>query len=90
MLARLQMSVDKCIVDMSGLPHKVFTHCQHQLTWKGKVQGRFDNKALVACLQGLFMCEGLEKNALLKDHSGHTGSRMYVNSICFMKMPPNV
>jgi hypothetical protein len=75
MLGRLQMGIDECIEEYQKLSSKVFTHCQHRITWRGKVQGRFDHEALAAGVQDLLVRKQLDKDTLLKDPKNHVGCR---------------
>lgn len=69
MLGRLEMSVDECIKEYRKLADDVFTKCKHRLTWRGKVQGRFNHEALAEGIRDLLERRGIDKDALLKDSS---------------------
>lgn len=75
MLGRLRMDVDECITEYKRLSSQVFTHCKHRLTWRGKLQGRFDHDALERGIKALLMARNESEDALLKDPLGQRGYR---------------
>jgi hypothetical protein len=46
MLGRLHMLVDECIEEYKKLSPSIFTQIHHRVNWRGRLQGRFDHKAL--------------------------------------------
>jgi hypothetical protein len=62
------MSVQQCIRAYISLSEKVFQkQHRHPVTIRGKIQGRFDSKALEQAAKDLLREQHLEDNALLKD-----------------------
>jgi hypothetical protein len=67
MLGRLKMSVAECIAAYLSLSDRVFRKTRHQVTVKGKVQGRFDSEELARAVREVVKQQGLQEDALLKD-----------------------
>lgn len=83
MLGRLRMSVDECIEEYKKLSTRVFTHCQHRITWRGILQGRFDGEALVDGVQGLLVRKCMNKDELLQD-SASSSCKTSVSPECLV------
>lgn len=67
MLGRLNMGVDECIDAYLQLSDMVFHKKRHGVTWKGKIQGRFDSDELEWAVKQIVRGRGLQDDALLKD-----------------------
>jgi hypothetical protein len=67
MLGRPRMSVADCINAYLSFSDRVFRKTQHQVTVKGKMQGRFDAEGLAQAVEELVKQQGLPEDALLKD-----------------------
>lgn len=67
MLGRLRMTVDDCIDAYTSLSDKVFEKKSHQVTVKGKLQGRFDKVELEGAVKQILVDRSFDKDALLKD-----------------------
>ena len=82
MLGRLRMSVDECIATYQLLSSTVFTKVCHRLTWRGQVQGRFDDDALVSCVQDVLAKNGFAKGELLKNSDNQSSCKTYATIQC--------
>jgi hypothetical protein len=67
MLGRLKMSVSDCITAYLSLSDRVFRKTRHQVTVKGRVQGRFDAEELARAVKEVVKQQGLQEDAPLKD-----------------------
>ena len=67
MLGRLKMSVPDSIAAYLLLSGRVFRKTSHRVTFKGKVQGRFDSEELARAVREVVKQQGLHEDALLKD-----------------------
>ncbi|KAF2023222.1 phospholipase, patatin family protein [Setomelanomma holmii] len=68
MLGRLQMSVADCIAAYLSRSKRIFCQSRHQVTIKGKMQGRFDSEELACAVREVVSAQGLTEDALL-EHS---------------------
>jgi patatin-like phospholipase/acyl hydrolase len=75
MLGRLEMGIDECIAKYTELSDKLFKKYQHRVSWKLKVQGRFDSEILAQEVRSLLKDSKLNEDTLLKDPKNHAGCR---------------
>ena len=63
------MNIGDCIKAYIKLSGKVFTkkHCLPVKNPKGRLQAKFDTKALEQAIKDIVLDSGLEENALLKE-----------------------
>jgi hypothetical protein len=71
------MSVTNYIIAYLSLSDRVFRKTRHQVTAKGKVQGRFDSEELARAVREIVKQRGLPDDALLKD-APNAGCKVYV------------
>lgn len=79
MLGRLRMTVDECIAAYASLSRKVFEKKGHRARLDGRLQGRYDAKALEQAVQQILAENGHDKDALLKD-SSDGACKVYVDA----------
>ena len=62
------MSIRDCIDAYIRLSDKIFEKIHHSpVSWKLRVQGRFDHEALETAIKDVIISAGLQEDALLKD-----------------------
>lgn len=61
------MGVGECIDAYLQISANVFQKKRHAVTWKGKIQGRFDSGELERAVKQVVRERGLQDDALLKD-----------------------
>lgn len=66
MLGRLRMSIPDCIQAYLELADEVFDKKRHRFSYGGKVQGRFDAKALEHAIKKVLQDQNLNEDELLK------------------------
>jgi hypothetical protein len=69
MLGRLKMSVSECIDAYLALSDRVFRKTKSRITFKGRIQGRFDSGELARSVKKVVTKQGLQEDALLKEES---------------------
>jgi patatin-like phospholipase/acyl hydrolase len=68
MLGRLRMSVDQCIKAYHELMPAIFEKAKHRYSFsKGKLQGRYDGKALEDGIQRILKSRNMQPDTPLKD-----------------------
>jgi hypothetical protein len=68
MLGRLKMSIDECEDAYISLSERVFQRTHYlPVTLGGRLQGRFDSRALEMAIKETLRERGLPEEALLKD-----------------------
>jgi patatin-like phospholipase/acyl hydrolase len=70
MLGRLGMTVEQCIIAYERLSPEIFTKLHHRLKINGKLQGRFDHKAIEKGVKDLLRDKGIDEELLMYDRSG--------------------
>jgi patatin-like phospholipase/acyl hydrolase len=66
MLGRLRMTVDDCIDAYTSLSDKVFEKKSHRVTFRGKLQGRFDTTELERAVKQILVDRGLATTHYLR------------------------
>jgi hypothetical protein len=61
------MGIEESIDAYTSLSDKVFEKQRHRVTFKGKIQGRFDTAALERAVKQILVKQGLGEDVLLKD-----------------------
>ncbi|KAF4461421.1 kinesin [Fusarium albosuccineum] len=78
MLGSLKMSVAECIEEYQQLSPQVFTKTRSPVSWKAKVQGRYDHVALEKGIKDLLRHRGLEEDELMKEGDGDPRCKTFV------------
>jgi hypothetical protein len=73
MLGRLKMSIEECEDAYISLSERVFQRVHYlPVSLSGKIQGRFDSRALETAVKETLSERGLEEDTLLKEGSDST------------------
>jgi hypothetical protein len=82
MLGRLQMTVDDCIQKYQDMVDEVFKKSHFPLTFRGKIQGRFNTDVLTRKIQEVIEQTGLPVYTTLR-HGDANACKLHVQPLTF-------